>query len=204
MPEAGAARRNSRGFSWPNVGVRMVRSRPDLVCTKGCENVETKDFVVVGAATDACLVGNRLSAQLRNCVLFLEAGAPHNYVRIQIPVGYLYSFGDRRCDRLVDIQPEPDPKGRQIRCPRGRIWRAFSSMIALIFMPRRGGDDAKWAETWLGWTWDEVLFRTSENTGTTIILTALMTTRCTPISANGRLQNNVRDRQMSRLFEMTS
>ena len=48
------------------------------------------DYIIIGAGTAGCVLANRLSADLRNSVLVLEAGGKDDWIWIHIPVGYLY------------------------------------------------------------------------------------------------------------------
>ncbi|MFU8817888.1 MAG: GMC family oxidoreductase, partial [Pseudomonadales bacterium] len=124
------------------------------------------DYVIVGAGTAGCVLANRLSADPRNQVLLLEAGGKDDYFWIDIPVGYLYTIGNRRTDWCYQIEPDPGLNGRSIGYARGKGLGGSSSINAMIYMRGQRSDYDQWAQLGnRGWSWDEVLpvFKKSED-----------------------------------------
>ncbi|MBC2669121.1 GMC family oxidoreductase [Novosphingobium piscinae] len=116
------------------------------------------DYVIAGAGSAGCVLANRLSADPRNRVLLLEAGARDNYVWIKVPVGYLYCIGNPRTDWCWQTEPEPGLQGRRLRYPRGRVLGGSSSINGMIYMRGQAADYDGWAQSGArGWSWDEVL-----------------------------------------------
>ncbi len=60
--------------------------------------MEKFDYVIVGAGTAGCVLANRLSANPAHRVLLIESGGQDDYFWIDIPVGYLYTINNPRCD----------------------------------------------------------------------------------------------------------
>ena len=124
------------------------------------------DYVIVGAGTAGCVLANRLSADPRHQVLLLEAGGKDDYFWIDIPVGYLYTIGNRRTDWCYQIEPDPGLNGRSIGYARGKGLGGSSSINAMIYMRGQRSDYDQWAQLGnRGWSWDDVLpvFKKSED-----------------------------------------
>lgn len=127
---------------------------------------ETFDYIIVGAGSAGCLVANRLSADLANRVLLLEAGGRDNWIWFHIPVGYMYSNGNPRADWCFMTEPEPGLDGRRLPCPRGKVIGGSSAINAMIYMRGQASDFDHWRQLGLtGWGWDDVLpyFRKHED-----------------------------------------
>jgi choline dehydrogenase-like flavoprotein len=121
-------------------------------------DVETFDFVIVGAGTAGCLLANRLSADPRNRVLLLEAGRNDNYHWVHIPVGYLYCFGNPRVDWGYSTAPSPGINGRSLLYPRGKVLGGCTSINGMIYMRGQARDYDTWRQLGnVGWSWEDVL-----------------------------------------------
>jgi choline dehydrogenase-like flavoprotein len=83
-------------------------------------NTETFDYIVVGAGSAGCVLGNRLTASGRHRVLLLEAGGRDRNIWIHIPLGYGKLFASKKFNWLYTSEPEPELDNRQIIQPRGR------------------------------------------------------------------------------------
>jgi choline dehydrogenase len=124
------------------------------------------DYVIVGAGTAGCVLGNRLSRDPAARVLLLEAGGKDDYFWIDIPVGYLYTINNPRTDWCYKIEPDPGLNGRAIGYARGKVLGGCSSINAMIYMRGQKSDYDHWAQLGnRGWSWDEVLpwFKRSED-----------------------------------------
>src|SRR5271163_4658594 len=116
------------------------------------------DYIVVGAGSAGCLLANRLSADLDNRVLVLEAGGRDNWIWFHIPVGYLFAIGNPRSDWCFKTEPEPGLNGRSLNYPRGKVIGGSSSINAMIYMRGQAADYDHWRQLGLtGWGWDDVL-----------------------------------------------
>ena len=116
------------------------------------------DYIVVGAGTAGCLLGNRLSADPRTRVLLLEAGGKDDWIWFHIPVGYLFAIGDPRADWMYETQAEPGLGGRRLPYARGKVIGGCSSINAMVYMRGQAADYDGWRQLGLsGWGWSDVL-----------------------------------------------
>ncbi len=123
------------------------------------------DYIVVGAGSAGCVLGNRLSAGGAR-VLLLEASGRDNYHWVHIPVGYLYCIGNPRTDWGFRTVPEAGLGGRSLLYPRGRILGGCSSINGMLYIRGQAADYDHWRQLGLtGWSWQDVLpyFRKSED-----------------------------------------
>jgi choline dehydrogenase len=125
------------------------------------------DYIVVGAGSAGCLVANRLTARPGCSVLLLEAGGDDSYPWVKIPVGYLFTIGNKRTDWCLRTQPVPGLNGRDIGYARGKLIGGCSSINAMIYMRGQAADYDSWAQQLRDdkWKWSRVLpvFKGMEN-----------------------------------------
>ena len=116
------------------------------------------DYVIAGAGSAGCVLANRLSADPRNRVLLLEAGARDNWIWFHIPVGYLFAIGNPRADWMFRTQAEAGLNGRALNYPRGRVIGGCSAINAMLYLRGQAADYDGWRQLGLqGWAWDDVL-----------------------------------------------
>ncbi len=123
------------------------------------------DYIIVGAGSGGCVLANRLSAIPGARVLLLEAGGSDNRFWIHVPVGYLYTMGNKAVDWCFSTEPEPGLNGRSLAYPRGKVLGGCSSINGMIYMRGQARDYDIWRQMGnAGWGWDDVLpyFRKSE------------------------------------------
>ncbi|MDC1101549.1 GMC family oxidoreductase N-terminal domain-containing protein [Pseudomonadales bacterium] len=128
--------------------------------------MEKFDYIIVGAGTAGCVLANRLSANPAHRVLLIESGGKDDYFWIDIPVGYLYTINNPRCDWCFKTDAEPGLNNRQIGYARGKGLGGSSSINAMIYMRGQRSDFDQWAALGnRGWGWEDVLpvFKASEN-----------------------------------------
>ncbi len=119
---------------------------------------EDYDYIVVGGGSAGCVLANRLSADPRNRVLLLEAGARDNWIWFHIPVGYLFAIGNPRADWMFRTDAEPGLNGRTLAYPRGKVIGGCSAINGMIYMRGQARDYDTWRQLGLsGWGWDDML-----------------------------------------------
>ncbi len=119
--------------------------------------MQTFDYIVVGAGSAGAVLANRLSADARNRVLLLEAGpADHPWTRV--PIGSARLITNPAANWLYTSEPEPATNGRRIPVPRGRLLGGSSAINGLAFVRGQAQDFDGWAQAGnRGWSHDDVL-----------------------------------------------
>jgi choline dehydrogenase len=115
------------------------------------------DFIVVGAGSAGAVVANRLSADPRNKVLLLEAGAADN-PWTRLPVGSARLITNPRANWLYSGEPEASTNGRRIPVPRGKLLGGSSAINGMAFVRGQAQDFDTWAQMGnSGWSYADVL-----------------------------------------------
>jgi choline dehydrogenase len=119
--------------------------------------MQTYDYIVVGAGSAGAAVANRLSADLRNKVLLLEAGrASHPWSFI--PIGMARLIKNPAANWLYSSEPEASTNGRRLPVPRGKLLGGSSSINGMVFVRGQAQDFDTWAQMGnRGWSYNDVL-----------------------------------------------
>ncbi len=129
-------------------------------------NLETYDYIVVGAGSAGCVLANRLSADPSTRVLLLEAGGRDWNPWIHVPVGYFKTMHNPSTDWCYLTEPDPGIAGRRLQWPRGRVLGGSSSLNGLLYVRGQAEDYDRWRALGCnGWSYEDVLpyFKRSED-----------------------------------------
>jgi choline dehydrogenase-like flavoprotein len=89
-------------------------------------------------------------------VLLLEAGDSDRYPWIHVPMGYGRLFNNPRVNWMYESEPEPE--GRSMYQPRGKVLDGTSSINGMVYMRGNPADYDEWRQRGCtGWDWDSVL-----------------------------------------------
>ena len=129
-------------------------------------DIETFDFVIVGAGSAGCVLADRLSADGSNRVLVLEFGGSDRSVLIQMPAALSIPMNMAKYNWRYETEPEPHLGGRRLHCPRGKVIGGSSSINGLVYVRGNPLDFDRWEEEGAaGWGYRHVLpyFRRAES-----------------------------------------
>ncbi|QWD96956.1 GMC family oxidoreductase [Polynucleobacter sp. MG-6-Vaara-E2] len=123
--------------------------------------VNTYDYIIIGAGSAGCMLAKRLTENPQKKVLLIEAGKNDNYIWIHIPVGYLYCIDNPRADWRFKTVAEKGLNGRSLLYPRGRVLGGCSSINGMIYMRGQAGDYESWVQATgdEAWSWENALKR---------------------------------------------
>jgi choline dehydrogenase len=128
--------------------------------------VETFDYIIVGAGSAGSVLADRLSEDGRDSVLVLEYGGSDRSILIQMPAALSIPMNSKTYNWGYQTEPEPHLNGRRLMCPRGKVLGGSSSINGLVYVRGNPLDFDHWEEEGAkGWAFKNVLpyFRRAES-----------------------------------------
>ena len=120
--------------------------------------IETFDYVIVGAGSAGCVLANRLTEDGKSTVLLLEYGGADGSVYIQMPSALSIPMNMDRYNWGYETEPEPHLGGRRLHTPRGKVLGGSSSINGMVYIRGNPLDFERWEEEGArGWAFRDVL-----------------------------------------------
>lgn len=121
------------------------------------QDVLETDYVIIGAGSAGCVLAARLSENGRDDVTVLEAGGSDANIFIKVPVGYAFTFTNRKLNWCYETEPDAGLNDRSVFWPRGRVVGGSSSINAMAYMRGLPRDFDDWEKAGAaGWNWQSV------------------------------------------------
>ena len=96
---------------------------------------EAYDYIIIGGGSAGSVLGARISEDVSNNVLVLEAGRsdyPWDLL-IQMPAALMYPAGNKLYDWIYETNEEPHMDGRKVGHARGKVLGGSSSINGMIY-----------------------------------------------------------------------
>ncbi|MES2605767.1 MAG: GMC family oxidoreductase N-terminal domain-containing protein [Pseudomonadota bacterium] len=126
--------------------------------TTTIKQVQTFDFIVIGAGTAGCVLAARLSEDSRNRVCLIEAGGSEQHPYIRIPAAVGAAIMSEHFGWGLTTTPQAALNNRVVPLPRGKLIGGSGSINGMAYYrgPARDYDD--WAARGnTGWSYEELL-----------------------------------------------
>ncbi len=116
-------------------------------------NIESYDYIIVGAGSAGCVLANRLTEDENVRVLLLETGGSDRSIFIQMPTALSIPMNTKKYAWQFETEPEPHLDNRQMHCPRGKVLGGSSSINGMVYVRGHAKDFDEW-ETSGATEWD--------------------------------------------------
>ena len=120
--------------------------------------INSYDYIIVGAGSAGCVLANRLSEDKNNRVLLVEAGGSDKHIFVQMPTALSFPMNMKRFNWYFDSEPEPYANNRVMHCPRGKALGGSSSINGMVYVRGHACDYEQWLEQGAqGWGYQDCL-----------------------------------------------
>ena len=103
-------------------------------------------YIIVGAGSAGCVLANKLSENLDNSVLLIEAGPPDKVSSIKMPLAASTLFKNKKYGWCYETEPEINLNNRTINWPRGKTLGGSSSINGMLYIRGQAEDYQRWEE----------------------------------------------------------
>lgn len=127
--------------------------------------VDTFDYVIVGAGAAGSILANRLTEDGKTTVCLLEAGPKDWHPFLHIPAGFIKVIFNPAFTWQFSSEPTDKTNGRRVPIPQGRTLGGSTSINGLAYTRGHPSDYDGWAAAGnVGWAFEDVLpyFKRSE------------------------------------------
>ncbi|KAI9911412.1 hypothetical protein PsorP6_009568 [Peronosclerospora sorghi] len=145
----------------PQLSVRSVSS---------LGSIYEYDYVIVGGGSAGCVLASRLTEDVNNKVLLVEAGPDDRFKwdswKIHMPAALTYNLADEKYNWCYYTEPQKHLTGRRLPWPRGRVLGGSSSLNAMVYIRGHAYDYDDWERSGAkGWSYADCLpyFRKAQN-----------------------------------------
>ena len=117
------------------------------------------DYVVVGAGSAGCAIAYRLAKAGHEVLLIEHGGADGSFLnwKIHMPAALSYPMNMPRYDWGYFSEKEKQMGGRQLACPRGKVWGGSSAINGMVYVRGHVGDFNHWHQSGArGWSGRDV------------------------------------------------
>ena len=130
------------------------------------KNVQSYDYIVVGAGSAGAIVASRLSEEPNCNVLLLEYGGSDRSIFLRMPTALGIPMNTQKYNWGFESVSEPYLNNRRMNCPRGKVLGGSSSINGMVYVRGNPLDYDEWESHGAdGWNYQNCLpyFKKLEN-----------------------------------------
>jgi choline dehydrogenase len=101
-------------------------------------------YIIIGAGSAGCVLANKLSENLENSVLLIEAGPMDKHSSIKMPLAASSLFKNKKYGWGYETEPEKKLNNRTINWPRGKTLGGSSSINGMLYIRGQAEDYQGW------------------------------------------------------------